>query len=273
MDALVVSRLVNAQAASRGSLTRRVLRIVLAIFRRFDGWYSNSLVTEVAEQVASVVLSGSRGVAAVTDAYLSRVASEVIEASVAPVGVELVEPLRLGVPSLVEVYERVAKEYRYQVSTGVPDAAALDRAVDRAEAMVEMDMALAHREQSRKFMVVNEVDGFRRIVRPELSKGGSCGLCIVASDRIYHQGELLPIHDRCNCEVLPIINSVDPGQSLNSDDLNALYAAAGGTTSGAALKNVRVTTYQHGELGPILVNAAHRVRTQDDARRDLRDVA
>lgn len=273
MNPLVLAGLVDAQASSRSSLTTRIVNAVIALFRRFDGWYSNALVTEISGQVGELVLSGTRGVAAVTDAYLSRAASEIIDASIAPVGVEIVGPLRLGVPDLASVYERVVKEYRYQVSTGVPDAAALGRALERADAMVQTDMALAHRDQARKFMAVNRVDGFRRIIRPERSEGGTCGLCVVAADRTYHRDDLLPIHDRCNCTVLPILNGVDPGLSLNREDLDAFYEAAGGTTSGRALKNVRVTTYEHGELGPILVNAGHRHRTPADVARDLRDVA
>ena len=37
------------------------------------------------------------------------------------------------------------------------------------------------------------------------------------------------IVSNCVCEVLPVYGRVDPGITLNGDDLNALYEAAGGT--------------------------------------------
>lgn len=81
---------------------------------------------------------------------------------------------------------------------------------------------------------------YRRVVHPELSKGGACGLCIVASTQIYTRPDLKPIHDRCHCDVLPIVGEVDPGHALNGLDLGSLYEAAGDSTHGWNLKKVRV---------------------------------
>lgn len=93
---------------------------------------------------------------------------------------------------------------------------------------------------------------YRRVLHPELSRSGSCGLCIAAADRWYSTAALLPLHANCKCGVAPAGSDYDPGFQLNSDDLKKLYEQAGGTTA-AALKNVRVKTITHGELGPILM--------------------
>lgn len=93
---------------------------------------------------------------------------------------------------------------------------------------------------------------YRRVIHPELSRSGSCGLCIAAADRWYSTAALLPLHANCKCGVAPAGSDYDPGFQLNSDDLKKLYEQAGGTTA-AALKNVRVKTITHGELGPILM--------------------
>jgi hypothetical protein len=69
----------------------------------------------------------------------------------------------------------------------------------------------------------------------------------------------MPIHDRCRCETLPIIGEQDPGQSLNGDELRALYDAAG-STKGSDLKRVRVKVREHGEIGPVLTDASHNWR-------------
>ncbi|MEU0078552.1 hypothetical protein ABZY58_11700 [Micromonospora tulbaghiae] len=173
------------------------------------------------------------------------------------------------------VYGRPADTYRWQVSerSASPEVA-VQRAVLRAQQIAETDIGLAVREQSRKAVVLNRAaTGFRRILHPERSKDGfSCGLCVVAADRIYSKAELLPLHPHCHCEVAPILNGVDPGRDLNDRDLKAIYEAAGGTTAGRKLQNqVRVSITEHGELGPILVRSNHNfVDPAEVARRRTR---
>lgn len=165
-----------------------------------------------------------------------------------------------------DVWGRLPDAYRYQVvSQGVSERQALRRVLQRAEAVADTDMTLATRAQTRRALLARleagvPVTGYRRVLRPELSQTGPCGLCVVAADRVYSIIELLPLHDRCKCDVLPIVGDLDPGLSLNRDDLNRLYQAAGGTTAGAALKRVRVAITEHGELGPVLVDADHNFR-------------
>lgn len=114
----------------------------------------------------------------------------------------------------------------------------------------------------------SDVKAYRRIIHPERSQTGSCGLCIAASDRYYYTSELLPLHQRCKCTTAPIIGKNDPGLTLTQQDLDDLYGAAYTTVTGReyssgrrreytqtsrqALSNVRVKTISHGELGPLL---------------------
>jgi len=159
-----------------------------------------------------------------------------------------------------EVYGRAADTYRYSVvARGDSPDVARQKAMVRVAAAAATDITLAVREQYRAAFDRDVVEGWRRIVRPELSETGPCGLCVVAADRIYKRADLLPLHDRCVCDVLPIVRGMDPGLDLNSDDLRAIYEAAGGTSAGGLL-NIRVALAEHGELGPVLVNAAHRHR-------------
>jgi len=168
-------------------------------------------------------------------------------------------------------YGRVADAYRYQVvANGVSEDRARRGALVRVAAVAQTDVTLAVREQVRKSLgKIRDVRGYRRILRPELSETGPCGLCVVAADRTYKIQDLQPLHDLCVCEVLPIIGDLDPGLELNHRDLQAIYAAAGTTGGGkpgqkfagkAALKNVRVALAEHGELGPVLVNADQHFR-------------
>lgn len=178
-------------------------------------------------------------------------------------------------PSLA--YGRVADGFRYQVTVrGDSEEKAQTKALARLAVVAETDVTLAVREQYRRSLGQMRADGYRRILHPELSETGPCGLCVVAADRVYHSGDLLPLHARCCCEVLPIYGDLDPGLALNADDLRTLYEAAGGNRR-EVLRKVRVVLAEHGELGPILINgdqhfrdpiAVARSRSADKRTRD-----
>lgn len=159
---------------------------------------------------------------------------------------------RNGVTPL-DVWQRPMEEYRWSLSTGLSPAKALENALIRTGIMAKTDLSLARRDEIRKiFMATPKVIGYRRIIHPELSQDGtSCGLCIVAADRVYRKRELLPIHNGCNCAVLPITKDQDPGRELNDTDLANLYDAAG-DTGRTSLQRVRVSFTEHGEMGPII---------------------
>lgn len=167
-----------------------------------------------------------------------------------------------------EVYGRVADQARRQIiAESATQERANHKALVRITALAETDITLAVREQWRKSGgLIPGITGFRRILHPELSQTGPCALCVVAADRVYKTKDLLPIHDLCVCEVLPVIGAKDPGINLNADDLAALYQAAGGTGA-IGLHRVRVALTEHGELGPVLVNAEHRFRGPADVAR------
>lgn len=261
MDSRAISRLLDAQAVAQARIEDQAVRVAAAELRRFTGWYDPSAVDAVGHRIGQRVVAAQRTAAATTDAYLSRALTEMLGSPIRPAGtIRLTTPLRLGVPDMATVYTRPVETYRYLRSVGYPDDPALSGAIDRLDAMARMDVELAKREQTHEVLVARgDVRGYRRVIRPELSKGGTCGLCVVASNQVYATDELLPLHDRCKCEVLPITREHDPGAAMNDDDLKALYDAAGGT-SGAALKRVRVE--DHGELGPRLVDGDHKSKTK-----------
>lgn len=161
-----------------------------------------------------------------------------------------------------QVYGRIFDAARYRITA---QAHTLDQArayaTNRASHVAATDVMLADRGQSRQTMRARGVQRYRRVIRPYAGNGGPvCGLCIVAADRTYNIADLLPIHDDCRCEVVPVGAANDPGRTLNDDDLATLYAAAGGT-AGRKLKTVRVVISEHGELGPLLSYGTHLRRT------------
>lgn len=132
---------------------------------------------------------------------------------------------------------------------------------ERMERMVSQDIAAAARNAHQEIMrktPQKTITGYRRVVHPELSRTGSCGLCIVASTMIYKKSDLLPIHAGCKCETVEIYQidgkTYDPGQQINDEDLSVFYEEAGGTTRGWKLKRWKYKVINHPEYGPTLVN-------------------
>jgi hypothetical protein len=157
-------------------------------------------------------------------------------------------------------YGRVADGYRYQTTMlGDSPEKAQQKAGVRIALAAQTDVTLAVRAQYQKTMSAQGALGWRRILHPELSRTGPCALCVVAADRVYKSEDLLPLHSRCCCEVLPVYQGADPGITLNGDDLAAVYAAAGGNTR-EQLRRVSVVLTEHGELGPVLVHGEQHYR-------------
>jgi hypothetical protein len=169
-----------------------------------------------------------------------------------------------------DAYGKIADNYRFNTTVrGDEPLRAQQKAEARIGVVASTDVTLAVREQYRRNMNAQGATGFRRILHPELSQTGPCGLCVVAADRVYKTEDLLPLHNRCVCEVLPVYGKVDPGITLNGDDLRRIYEAAGGVDEDGnptpdntreALRRVRVVLTEHGELGPILVHGEQRYR-------------
>jgi len=248
---VAVQQVVEAQAQARQTMTDQLVARVQALIHNFTAWYDDLAVQRLSRRISETVQATQRVTASQEDAYLSRVSSMISGRTMKPVGPVVVRDLRAGVAP-EKVYERLAVQFRYERSTGTPEVEALKHVLDRADVMNQMDVALAARSEAEKFFTAHKVTGYRRIVHPEMSKGGACGLCIAASTRIYRTDRLLPLHGRCHCGVLPIIGGFDVGDSLNNLDLGSLYTDAG-STSMADLKRTRYKVDQHGELGPILV--------------------
>lgn len=171
---------------------------------------------------------------------------------------DAVEELRVSRADMrtAQVFQRPAEAYRYTRSIGGDAEAAALLRIDR---LVDDNLLLAQRLAQQEILVgaVNldnrtVVTGYRRVIHPERSRGGSCGMCVAASDRIYKVGTLMPIHSGCHCTVSAVTEDSDPADELNSVDLTNLYRDAGGT-SVAQLKRTRYRIDKHGELGPVLV--------------------
>jgi len=252
-------KLIEKQAALVASLSLQTITMLTGLWSPFRQWTDHDLVLARAARSATTVEAGQHAARMRQRAYMKFVYKELdipypndIQIMV-PGGVEVypreVNPL--------EVYQRPAEQYRYHLSTGATQAQAKFEALQRLNTLIDTDLSLARREAATDvYEATPTILGWRRIIHPELSKNGfSCGLCVVAADRVYSRGDLMPIHDLCNCDSLPITADNDPGRELNDDDLETIYDQAGSNTAGDLL-NTKVYFLNHGELGPIISGGA-----------------
>ncbi|MCW2674798.1 MAG: conserved hypothetical phage protein [Frankiales bacterium] len=248
-----IKQLVIAYATTRQVVTATAIRQSQAEVRTFTSWYDTAAITALAEALARRSSSSQQAVASLTDAYIARVMTIMRGRPVSPAGTITIPGTFRADISPAGVYGRLADLYRWEILRGLDDAEALLTRIEAQTAVLtSTNDDLAFRAQAHHSFDKLKVAGFRRVLHPELSKFGSCGLCIVASTRIYNRDRLMPLHDRCHCGVLPVLEGDDPGDILNSQDIGALYSQAGGQTSREALKKVRVVVHDHGELGPVL---------------------
>ncbi|MDR1265925.1 MAG: hypothetical protein LBK42_10310 [Propionibacteriaceae bacterium] len=216
-------------------------RLTTALWRLWSalpdgGWWDDTRTWRIAAESERLVAAGLRtGRRQARSFAVKALISAGVPAKTMP-PVSDIYP-RHGV-TLLEVYRRPAAQYRWAASQGRDGRTA---AKNRLESLVRDDLAAAMRRVERDtYSRSDKVIGWRRIIHPELSLGGTCGLCVVAADRIYKVRDLMPLHDRCNCLPAPVTARSDPGLRLNQTDLDRLYDAAGGTDA-ARLKRVRVT--------------------------------
>lgn len=272
-------RLVQLQAKLAGGLSLQMIQMLLKLWNPFREWTDYDLGIAQAARSATTVEAAMKAARQRERAYIKQVYKELklqmpTDEEITTDGGRIIIPggveiyLREGVTPL-EVYQRPLEEFRYWKSTGVDDRTAMEKMSQRVSTISDTDLTLARRQEIKQiFNNTPQVTGYRRIIHPELSEDGtSCGLCVVASTRWYSKGELMPIHDECNCSVLPITVDADPGRELNQDDLNNLYDAAGNNTSEALLKT-KVSFTEHGELGPIISTGNRSGSKQRKAARD-----
>lgn len=185
-----------------------------------------------------------------------------------PVGIDLDTVTGAAVRAGAEpadVYLRSIITARAKVSEGGSFVDAMRAGRVRAVSTAETDVALTQRAAMAS---EERIVGYRRVLT-----GKSCGLCGTASTQRYHSGQLMPIHNRCDCGVAPIMGKKDPGHVINKQLLSDLKKSERfeGTarhltvTEDGTVELPKIAVHQHDELGPVLTDAAHDFSTVNAA--------
>lgn len=275
-------KLIAQHGINVAGMSAQAVQMLVRLWSSFRDWYDDDLVIARSARSAFTVQSAQHAMRRRQRSYLRFVynemgipipAREEIDAFVNGLSGEIPGSVEVypREASALDVYQRPAEQFRYARSIGETEMEALQKALERVKHTTHTDLQLAKRAESRAvFSATPQVTAYRRIIHPELSESGmSCGLCVVASQRLYFKEELMPLHDECNCEVLPVTTAQDPGKILNDEDLQAVYDAAGSNNAGDLLKT-RVAFTEHGELGPIIANERPKGYTPRKIEKDTR---
>lgn len=253
---------VDLAAAASSTLSGQAASAASSRWRNFTAWYTAAQVVEVAADLAGLSDEAQQTIAGLMSEYIAQATAAAQLATRIQVPKVSTPSVRNGA-DLKVVHARPAEVYRSTFAMTLDEDLALEQAIAREIQLIETDLMLAARDAEQESMDKLQVTRYRRVLRPELSQSGPCGLCVVASGQIYKIADLMPIHNRCKCLTMPIVGNVDPGKAVNDEDLKRIYAAAG-STEAAALKNTRVTVNEHGELGPVLTVRGQKFRGPDD---------
>ena len=209
-----------AQARLRATVTRSIVGLwgTLAPYNRPE-----------AEKFVQYLLPLARGaqtaMSVMTASYLHQVISATANE---PVGTQVTVPPRTVVGAVLrdgleqsELYQRPFTTIWWRLGQGDDPATARQKGLDRALTIALTDLQLAKTHTARAVLVaMPEVAAYRRVTRGDLS----CPLCTEALGP-FPAEQLLPIHDRCSCDLEPLLHTSAPAEA---------------------------TTTQHGELGPLL---------------------
>lgn len=212
-------------------------------------------------QASRVALGGQVAASRLVSAYLGQYLGTAAAVDVASVSGAAV---RNGTAPEA-VYGRAVVMARTAVSRGASLSQALAQGRARAVSAAETDVMLANRAAASEIMRSDSrVVGYERVL-----SGGSCDLCAIASTQRYHTEDLMPIHNRCDCGVVPILEGSDndSGQIINRDryrELKKSGAIDKVTAQRKASAARDVATRNHGELGPVLTDAAHDFTAEAD---------
>ncbi len=272
-----LQQLSDRHVQQRDGILEKLLALIFGLWTDFDAWDDRDVVNGMVARSAKLALDAAAKNRRAQRVYLTTVLDD-MGVSTRDIPPPLEAYPRSGVTP-IEVYRRPVDDFIFRRRNGSTLAESEEAFQQRMRAIAEADMRAAERDEAEDiFRAVPPVLFYRRIIHPEMSESGVCGLCVVASQNRYGSRDLLPLHGGCKCDVAPVTEGNDPGLALNKDDLRRIYAAASASgqlgdgvrrfgTMADELREVRVVVREHGELGPILVKEGDHFRTAEEAGR------
>lgn len=244
-----VGRVLESKASASEGILRRLLSLLMRKADRLE-WSSESAVKSFNVDAAELIRQAQRQAGRVS-AQAARHVMDEVDSSPIPPGDDSVsiavqtrpdEIADLTEPIRQKIVDADAEDDDEAVRLFGEALDRLERDLERVadDAITEADRDVQAKVYERASNARSERLVYRRVVHPEKSRGGSCGLCVAASTRVYTRADLKPIHSRCHCDVVPLTSHEDLGEALNKFDLGDLYDKAA-STGAHAMKRVRVS--------------------------------
>lgn len=246
-----VEQLADANMAQVRALTQRATLLMRQAWWSLEDWHT---ADQFLERIIPIIAGAQLQTASLTDAYLAALLSEAMGAVIAPVGLapEQVTNLRAGT-TMLDAYARPFHTVWFEQSKGTEFPEALRLGLERAEHMLTMDIQLARTHAAA--LILQQTDGVQRYQRV-LSGSENCDICSVAARHIYKTSSLMPIHTKCDCGVVPVIEGKPPLVTrLNQErDFSTPETETAGPEKKSPTKlEQEIGVEAHGELGPVLV--------------------
>lgn len=226
-------QLAQAHIAAEARLRAIAGRAVASVWASLPG-YDKVNVDEWLTRVLPIVEAAQRQSVTVTAAYLARaLASQ-------PIGVNVAELVGAGPRNGAapeDVYQRPFVTLWSALGAGTDWERAVAEGLTRAVAAAQTDVQLSMRHTLRAVGSADDrILGYRRV--PDSS---ACKFCRRVAGQRYVVLSLMPIHPHCGCGA-QVITAGNRGD-FTGNPKNDL--------------KVDVVVHEHGELGPVLADAAH----------------
>lgn len=229
----MADELANANIAVKQRLMNIIVAAVAVVWHGLPH-YDRQQLDQFLAAVLPLTAAANAQAVALTEAFLAQSLGR------PPLGLnatEIVAGIRNGVTP-EQVYERAFINVWSALKAGTPWEQAVRMGLDRATSAAATDVQLSFTHTLRAVGTVDKrIGGFRRIPDPT-----ACDFCRAASGQLYHSGDLMPLHNHCGCGVAPV-GDLTVGRAPST------FASPSGAT---------VAVRDHGELGPVLTNAADR---------------
>lgn len=120
--------------------------------------------------------------------------------------------------------ESTAERWAREDAQDALDEAAWEAALERMETIVGDDLKRAADDSHQQMLDKKTIWlGYRRVIHPELSASGTCGLCVAAATRVYRKKTLAPMHSHCKCTTIGVSATSDVGRDINDGDVDEAW--------------------------------------------------
>lgn len=177
--------------------------------------YRDGNVEKFATSTAHVVTAAQRATATLTAAFTEQAARELTgKARKTALDLGRLAALREGADP-VEVYLRPGHQVWSELARGVAFTAAVDHGLTRALTLSATDLQLAKADAS--FQTFQQDD---RVLAYQREPGENpCDLCAFAAGEVSKSDEVMPIHENCACDAVPVYDAATASQAKSVDEI------------------------------------------------------